>query len=71
MPAAGQEEEVQQQMESQRQELQALAAKLSQQRQAAGKKLKTAVESCLAELAMQGCQFDVEISWQQSCEVGS
>ena len=40
-------------------------------RQAAGKKLKSAVEISLAQLAMQGCEFEVNIAWGQSQQVGS
>ena len=58
-------------MATQQQWLQEAAAKLSQQRQAAGKKLKSAVESSLAQLAMEGCEFEVAIIWSRSQEVGS
>ena len=67
---AGQEEELQQQLAAQQQQLREAAMQLSLQRQAAGKKLKTAVESCLAQLAMEGCGFEVNIAWRKSQEVG-
>ncbi len=67
---AGQEEELQQQLAAQQQQLREAAMQLSLQRRAAGKKLKTAVESCLAQLAMEGCGFEVNIAWCKSQEVG-
>ena len=66
---AGKEQELHQQVAAQQQWLQEAAVKLSLQRQAAGKKLKSAVESCLAQLAMEGCEFEVNIGWKQSLEV--
>ncbi|KAL3146260.1 hypothetical protein ABBQ32_002962 [Trebouxia sp. C0010 RCD-2024] len=62
----GQEEELQQQLAAQQQQLREAAAQLSLQRRAAGKKLKTAVESCLAQLAMEGCKFEVSIAWRKN-----
>lgn len=40
------------------------AAALSRQRRAAAGRLRVAVESCLADLAMAGSRFDVRISWE-------
>ncbi|KAA6423340.1 MAG: hypothetical protein FRX49_06792 [Trebouxia sp. A1-2] len=54
----GQEEQLQEQVATQQQQLQEAAMQLSLRRQAAGGKLKAAVEKCLAELAMQDSQFD-------------
>lgn len=68
---AGQEEELHQQLAAQQQQLREAATQLSLQRRAAGKKLKTAVESCLAQVAMEGCEFDVNIAWSKSHEVGT
>lgn len=68
---AGKEDELHQQNAAQQQQLREAAAKLSLQRQAAGKKLKTAVESSLAQLAMEGCEFEVQVAWSQSQEVGN
>lgn len=67
--SAGQEEELQQQLAAQQQQLREAAAQLSLQRRAAGKKLKTAVESCLAQLAMEGCKFEVSIAWRKNFRV--
>lgn len=67
----GQEEELQQQLAAQQQQLREAATQLSLQRRAAGKKLKTAVESCLAQLAMEGCEFEVDIAWRKSQKVRS
>ncbi|KAL0026315.1 hypothetical protein WJX77_010508 [Trebouxia sp. C0004] len=61
----GQEEELQEQVAIQQQQLQEAAVQLSLQRQAAGGKLKAAVEKCLAELAMQNSQFDVDLTWHE------
>jgi len=61
----GQEEELQEQVATQQQQLQEAAMQLSLQRQAAGGKLKSAVEKCLAELAMQDSQFDVDLAWRE------
>ena len=68
---AGKEDELHQQIAAQQRWLQDAAAKLSLQRQAAGKKLKSAVETSLAQLAMEGCEFEVDIAWSRSQEVGS
>lgn len=59
----GQEEQLQEQVATQQQQLQEAAMQLSLRRQAAGGKLKAAVEKCLAELAMQDSQFDVDLTW--------
>ena len=66
---AGREDELHQQIAAQQRWLQEAAVKLSLQRQTAGKKLKSAVESSLAQLAMEGCEFEVDIAWSQSQEV--
>ncbi|KAL0049069.1 hypothetical protein WJX82_005500 [Trebouxia sp. C0006] len=62
----GQEEELQEQVATQQQHLQEAAVQLSLRRQAAGGKLKAAVEKCLAELAMQDSQFDVDLTWPEA-----
>ena len=63
----GQEEELQEQVATQQQQqLQEAAVQLSLQRQAAGGKLKATVEKCLAELAMQDSQFDVDLTWLEA-----
>ena len=62
----GQEEELQEQVATQQQQLQEAAMQLSLRRQAAGGKLKAAVEKCLAELAMQDSQFDVDLTWLEA-----
>ncbi len=62
----GQEEELQEQVATQQQQLQEAAVQLSLRRQAAGGKLKAAVEKCLAELAMQDSQFDVHLTWPEA-----
>jgi len=62
----GQEEELQEQVATQQQHLQEAAVQLSLRRQAAGGKLKAAVEKCLAELAMQDSQFDVALTWPEA-----
>ena len=62
----GQEEELQEQVATQQQQLQEAAVQLSLRRQAAGGKLKAAVEKCLAELAMQDSQFDVDLTWPEA-----
>jgi len=51
---------------TQQQQLQEAAVQLSLRRQAAGGKLKAAVEKCLAELAMQDSQFDVDLTWHEA-----
>ena len=53
-------------MATQQQQLQEAAMQLSLRRQAAGGKLKAAVEKCLAELAMQDSQFDVDLTWPEA-----
>ena len=63
---SGQEEELQEQVATQQQQLQEAAMQLSLRRQAAGGKLKAAVEKCLAELAMRDSQFDVDLTWLEA-----
>ena len=60
---AGQQEEVQEQVAAQQRQLLEAALQLSSRRREAGGKLKAAVEQCLAELAMQDSQFDVDLTW--------
>ena len=59
----GQQEEVQEQVAAQQRQLLEAALQLSSRRREAGGKLKAAVEQCLAELAMQDSQFDVDLTW--------
>ena len=46
-------------------------AQLAVKRRAAAGKLRAAVESCLADLAMAGSRFDVRICWQAATQVCS
>ena len=55
--SSGKEEELQAELQTQHQQLQEAA------------KLRTAVEGCLAELAMRDSQFDVNINWQEAEQV--
>lgn len=52
-----------------KQELAAEGTALSKQRRAAAGRLRIAVESCLADLAMAGSRFDVRIGWEPSPKV--
>ena len=45
------------------------ALQLSRQRQAAVPFLKMAVEACLADLAMPGSCFDIQLAWEPAHEV--
>ncbi len=51
-------------------ELVDLALWLSRQRQAAVPSLIAAVEACLADLAMPGSCFDVQLAWTSATQVG-
>ncbi|KAK9798188.1 hypothetical protein WJX73_001384 [Symbiochloris irregularis] len=48
--------------------LAAVGVQLGGRRRAAAGKLRAAVESCLADLAMAGSRFDVRIGWQPSAQ---
>ncbi|CAL8460865.1 g396 [Coccomyxa elongata] len=62
----GRREELESRLRRMKQELAAEGTALSKQRRAAAGRLRVAVESCLADLAMAGSRFDVRISWEPS-----
>jgi DNA repair ATPase RecN len=52
-------------------ELEAMALELSAARRGASSHLRTAVEGCLAELAMAQSRFDVRIGWEAAARGGA
>ncbi|KAK9818486.1 hypothetical protein WJX74_010352 [Apatococcus lobatus] len=64
----GRQDEIQGEMERTEAEMLAAALQLSRQRKAAVQSLKASVESCLADLAMPGSCFDIDLRWQLAHE---
>ena len=56
-------------MQQTRMEAVSAAAELSSARRAAAGQLRVAVETCLADLAMAGCRFDVRVAWLPDSKV--
>ncbi len=68
---AGKQEQIELEASQNQAEVMDLALDLSRQRLAAVPYLKMAVEACLADLAMPGSCFDIQLAWEPADEVSA